>query len=58
MLDSGEINHPESEKNIAYWSSLETTIHKIMSVETNIAFAYNSLQSESMARATPANMPD
>ena len=44
-------------REIANWNSLEITIHKIISGETSIAFAYNSLQSESMTRATPANMP-
>lgn len=46
-----------SPEETANWSSLEITIHKIISVETSIAFAYHRLQSESMARAMPANMP-
>lgn len=35
----------------------ETTIIENKRHETSISFAYHSLQSESMARATPANMP-
>ena len=38
-------------------SQRHTKKNKIISDETSISFAYHSLQSESMARATPANMP-
>lgn len=38
-------------------SSPEITSHIIISDEDTIAFAYDSLQSASMERATPVNMP-
>lgn len=54
MLESRGIDHSESGRNSQL--NIIRTIHITISGEATIAFAYHSLQSESMARATPANM--